>query len=211
MNRREVIKRTAWLTGVALSAPMMSGILSGCQAEAEPGWMPSFMSEEQAKVAAEMAEAILPKTADSPGAKDVHVVEYMDNLINLCFRPVDQANFLKGLDMSNEMAKSAKNKALYDLSPEEIHELVADMDTKAKAELKAFQALPADQKPKIPEDPNLAYDPKPFFIQFKQLTISGYFTSEVVGEEVLAYSSVPGEYDGCMPYPNEEVKTAWAL
>lgn len=213
MNRRDVIKRTAWITGMAISAPVVSGILSGCQAEGAPEWVPEFMSPEQAQIAAEMAEAILPKTADSPGAKDVHVAEFMDKLIKECFLEKDKENFLLGLDVADQAAQAMHGKGMVSLTPEERHLLVADMDKKAKAELEAFNQLPADQKPVMPEDPDLHFDTRPFFIQFKQLTIAGYFTSEEVGTKVLAYDPVPGEYNGCIDYPNEEydLKTAWAL
>ena len=207
MNRREVIRRTAWMTGIALSAPVMSGILAGCEAEGEPGWLPEFMSEEQAKTAGELAEAILPKTEDSPGAKEVHVVEFMDKLVKECSRPKDQANFLKGLDEANVAAQSKYSKAIYELTDEERHDLVSSMDKQAYADLKEInknlQPLPLGEE--------RDYDPRPFFIQFKQLTIAGYFSSKEVGTNVLAYDSIPGAFDGCMDYPNEEVKTAWAI
>ncbi len=209
MNRREVIKRTAWFTGMALSTPMVSGILSGCQAEGDPEWMPELMSQEQAKVAAEMAEAILPKTAGSPGAKEVHVVEFMDKLIKECFEPDDQEKFLKGLDEANQSAQNTHGKALYALSADDRHNLVAGMDEQIKTDMAKMKELSAEERMNMIKEGII--DPNPFFVQFKQLTIAGYFTSEKVGEEVLAYSSVPGEYDGCMDYPNEEVKTAWAL
>ena len=199
------------MTGAALSAPVISGILAGCEADGALDWAPELLSEDQARIAAALAETILPKTEDSPGANDVHVVEFMDKLIKECYLVTDKENFLKGLDAANATAMEAHGKAIYKLSPEEQHNLVLGMDKKAKEELEAFQKLPAEQKPKMPEDPDLHYDPRPFFTQFKQLTIAGYFTSKEVGTKVLAFDPIPGTYDGCMDYPNEGVKTAWAI
>ena len=36
-----------------------------------------------------------------------------------------------------------------------------------------------------------------FFAKMKELTLTGYFTSEKVGKEVLNYDPIPGDYKGC--------------
>jgi len=46
-----------------------------------------------------------------------------------------------------------------------------------------------------------------YFTMMKQLTLFGFFTSEVGATEVLRYEAVPGRYDGCAPYNGEP---AWA-
>ena len=33
MNRREILQYTAWATGAAVGAPLLSVVLSGCQTE----------------------------------------------------------------------------------------------------------------------------------------------------------------------------------
>ena len=40
---------------------------------------------------------------------------------------------------------------------------------------------------------------KTFFHQIKELTVVGYFTSEIVGRTVLHYDPVPGRFQGCVP------------
>jgi len=39
-----------------------------------------------------------------------------------------------------------------------------------------------------------------FFELFKDLTISGYFTSEIGATQARQYQAVPGKYQGCIPY-----------
>jgi hypothetical protein len=34
----------------------------------------------------------------------------------------------------------------------------------------------------------------------KELTLLGFFTSEIGGTKVLSYAEVPGRYDACIPY-----------
>jgi hypothetical protein len=42
----------------------------------------------------------------------------------------------------------------------------------------------------------------------KQLTMLGYFTSEVGSTQALRYVPVPGKYEGCIPYKKGD--RAWA-
>ena len=42
----------------------------------------------------------------------------------------------------------------------------------------------------------------------KELTLVGYYTSEVGATQELRYERAPGRYDGCMPY--EDLGRAWA-
>jgi hypothetical protein len=40
---------------------------------------------------------------------------------------------------------------------------------------------------------------KTFFHLIKELTLTGYFTSEKIGKEITHYDPVPGRYQGCIP------------
>ncbi len=43
-------------------------------------------------------------------------------------------------------------------------------------------------------------DEQPFFDMFKDLTVSGYFTSEIGATQARRYLPVPGKFVGCIPY-----------
>jgi hypothetical protein len=43
----------------------------------------------------------------------------------------------------------------------------------------------------------------------KELTLLGYFTSEVGATKALRYVPIPGRFDGCIPYKKGD--KAWAL
>jgi gluconate 2-dehydrogenase gamma chain len=49
----------------------------------------------------------------------------------------------------------------------------------------------------------------PFFRTMKELTIVGYYTSEVGATVELRHEAVPGRYDGCVPFA--EIGRAWAV
>ena len=206
MTRREVIKRTALLSGYALSATMIQGLLSGCEADASLDWTPDFFSPEQGLQIAEMAETILPKSQDIVGAKDVFVHQFIDKFVKECFKPVDQENFVAGLNALNERSISELKKSVADLSSEDRLTFLNLIDQEAKAELEQLETAEKEEAPSSEEKKG---DDRPFFIQFKQLVIAGFFSSEEVGTKVLAYDPIPGEFIPCMPY--EEVGKAWAI
>ena len=199
MTRREVIKKTALLSGYALSASVLQGILSGCEADGGIDWTPDFFSEEQGQWLAEIGETILPASASGPGAKDVFVHRFIDAVVGTCFKPHEKQNFVTGLNELNQKATDGFGKAMHKISAEQRHEMLNELDKTAKTEMKANP----------PEKGDKSYNPNAFFLNMKQLVIAGYFGSEKVAKELLAFDPVPGEFQSCIPY--EEVGKTWAI
>ena len=52
-------------------------------------------------------------------------------------------------------------------------------------------------------------EPIGFYRSMKSMAIWAYFTSEEIGEKVLNYDPIPGDYDGCKPL--SEVGNRWSL
>ena len=82
MQRREILRRVAWMLGGAVSAPAALAILQGCSAkEAAPGaaaFTPKFLDgPSQMDIVTEIAEIIIPKT-DTSGAIDAGVPAFID-------------------------------------------------------------------------------------------------------------------------------------
>lgn len=195
MDRREAIKRTALLTGMALSASTLAGVLQGCQPESRPvgePWAPKFFSAEQGAALAEIGETILPAT-DTPGAKDVKVHEFIDQLAKECMLPEEQELLRRGVEGLLANFKAKNGKAFTEATPEERLAYLNQMDAEAKT--------------LVEENPLLPPEEYPAFLTVKQLVLLGYFTSEQVGTEVTAFLPIPGGYKPCMPY--EQGQPAW--
>ncbi|HMQ48629.1 MAG TPA: gluconate 2-dehydrogenase subunit 3 family protein [Saprospiraceae bacterium] len=187
MDRREAIKRAGYLTGFALSAGTLSAVLQGCQPEVSPleTWVPKHFSLENGRAVAYMAERIIPHT-DTPGAIDVFVHDYLDNIVGICMLPEDQARFDAGLAQFLADFSTKSGKTFLEGSETEQLDFLNAVDQKDKAFVEA--------------NPILKPEEFPFFLTFKQLVLTGYFTSEPIATEVLGFNPIPGEYDGCMPY-----------
>lgn len=189
INRREALKRVSLIMGGALSSSAIAGVLQGCSAKREVDWEPKFLSQEQAATVSEIAERILPKT-DTPGAKDAGVPEFIDLMLNDIYTEEEQQQFLAGLEQLEKDSESEYGDSFAELQPEQQDELLRKL---------AAQAT---------EQRNTGSEERPFFSMIKELTMLGFFTSEVGATQFLQYVAVPGSYDGCVPL--EEVGKAWA-
>ena len=190
MNRREVLQRAGLVLGYAVSAPVLAGILNGCKAAPTLNYNPVFFTEDQAGIISEMAEIMIPKT-DTPGAKDVGVPKFIDQLIKECFKKEDQDSFLAGLKTFDDDAKAAYGSTFLELDAAKQQEHVKKIHD---------AAVDAVKKGGLKE--------RPFILRVKELTVVGFFTSEPGATQVLQYEAVPGAYHGCVPLA--EIGKTWA-
>jgi hypothetical protein len=199
MKRRDALARVAFMMGGTLSAPTVLAFLEGCTTATETATGSSFaFSEEQLTLVSEVAELIIPKT-DTPGAKDAKVGEFIQLMLRDCYKPEDQKSFNEGIARlekegflkSSEAEQTALLTAL-EKDAKEISAQVTEERNKAKEAKKDFQ------------EPGV-----PFFRLMKELTLLGYFTSEVGATQALEYLPIPGKYEGCVDLTPEQ--KAWAI
>jgi hypothetical protein len=186
MNRREALSRVAIIMGGSVIGA--EAFLTGCKASTKTV---SFSKDDIAFLN-EVAETILPAT-NTPGAKEAKVGEFMAVMVNDCYEENNQLIFMEGMKaLQFKDAKAKIGKSFMEASAEERHKLLVAMDAEAK-EYKQH---------KKPEEPTH------YFSMMKQLTLSGFFTSEVGATKALRYVAIPGKFDGSAPYVKGE--KAWA-
>ena len=185
MNRRDAIKQTALIMGYAVSASAVAGVMAGCQASETSNWIPVFLSKDQGNLVAEIAERILP-ASDTPGATDVNVHGFIDLMLKDYLDEEEVTRFMAGLSTVDQAAQSMHKKKFAALEAAQQDEVLMKLATEAEGKREAF------------------------FNQIKQLTVLGYFSSELVGEQYLNYDPIPGDYIGCVPL--EEVGNVnWSI
>jgi len=189
MDRRSALKRTALIMGGALSSSAITGVLQGCTAEKQIDWQPTFLSQEQATTTADVAERIIPVT-DTPGAKDAGVPEFIDNMLNDVYTEEEQQRYLDGLNQLNQESDSAFGDPFSALEPEQQDQV-----------LQTMADATADHQG----------EGKPFFLMAKELTMLGFFTSEIGATQVLQHVQVPGDYKGCIPVEEAGNGKTWAV
>ena len=191
MDRREALQRVAViLGGTVLGA---NAFLAGCKSpEDQTG---EAFTEKDIAFLDEVAETIIP-TTNTPGAKAAKVGAFMTVMVNDCYDEKEQKVFKKGLTSLNEASDKKFNKSFMDITPEQRLELLTGLDKEQK-----------DAAQKQKDDPKDDYQ-KHYFRMMKELTLLGYFTSEIGQTQALRYKPVPGKYEGCVPYTKGE--KAWA-
>ena len=199
MDRREALKRTALTLGFAISSPAILAVLNGCKPTPELTYSPQFFTRPQALLISELSEIILPKTS-TPGAKDVGVPGFIDELIKSAYPKEEQEKFIKGLTEFDEEAKQTEGDSFAELDREKQIAFVKKHHDKALASSSNSGA-------KGWWNTGSAED-KPFILKVKELTILGFFTSKIGATQVLQYNPVPGPFKGCVPLA--QVGRAWA-
>jgi gluconate 2-dehydrogenase gamma chain len=197
MNRRELLRRVAYLMGGAISAPAVLGVLNGCSAKKEETWQPVFLSKEQGAVVAEVAEIIIPRT-DTPGAKDAGVPAFIDTMLKDVYEETDRQRFVSGLKAFDDAARTAHSKGFVELPKQQQSELVRKFHDEAVASELALETRPS-------------YLQRPFILMTKELTLLGFFTSKAGATQVLQYDAVPGPFKGCVPLAQAGNGKSWAL
>ncbi|HYF32714.1 MAG TPA: gluconate 2-dehydrogenase subunit 3 family protein [Chitinophagaceae bacterium] len=191
MDRREAIQRvTVLLGGTILGA---NAFLTGCKpADEKTG---ETFTDKDIAMLDEIAETIIPAT-NTPGAKAAKVGAFMTVMVNDCYEEKDQKEFKQGLNKIREASDKKYDKSFMEISSQQRLELLTGLDAEQKQ---------AAEKQK--QDPKDDYQ-KHYFRMMKELTLLGYFTSEIGQTQALRYEPVPGRYEGCVPYKKGD--RAWA-
>lgn len=207
MDRRDAVKSVAFLIGGALSATTIATLFDSCT---QPGKSNgNLFSADQEKLVEEIADIILPTTAKSPGAKAAAVGPFITMMLKDCYPEEAQKVFVKGLEDLETRAKKEYNKAFLELPATERMALM----TKVKDETIAAQKAEKEELEKAEKDTKTteaqtspvkaapikdAKKSKPmFFAIARDLTILGFFTSEIGATKANEYVEIPGRYDGC--------------
>lgn len=188
--RRDILKRAAWLLGGAVSAPAALAVLQGCSAKQEPAATdaakPKFLSVAGLALVAEIAEILIPKTETS-GAKDAGVPAFIDTALDALYPAEDQARFKAGL-AEFETSASAGGKPF----------LEQDAAARAAFVKQSLEAALAGDR-----------SPKPFILMTRELTLLGYFSSQVGITENMEYVAVPTAFHGCVPLSQMKKHVYW--
>lgn len=162
-SRREALR----FLGSASALPLFHSALSHhrlVQVSAGASWQPRFLDPEDVETVASLSESIIPRPRTS-GARDAAVHEYIDFALSRA-EPAVQTGFNEGLSWLAEYVSRSMRKQFTELDREQRHQLLAEIsDTSRSHEPKGYA----------------------FLTQIKQLTIEGYYRTEVGMFEELGF------------------------
>lgn len=189
MNRREALSRVVLILGGTVAGAHV--FLEGCQPADKKSTSGFEFSNSDIAYLDEIAETIIPAT-NTPGAKAAGVGAFMTVMVNDCYDEKDQQTFFEGMKLLNEASNKKFGNPFMEIQPADRKILLTEIDSEAKSYMEK----------KKPEEP------RHYFRMMKELTLLGYFTSEIGATQALRYVAVPGKYEGCLPYNKGD--RAWA-
>lgn len=208
MNRRDAVQYISLLVGGTIVGG--SAFLSGCKSKTGVSMV---FSDADVSLLNEIAETILP-TTKTPGAKAAKVGQFMTVMVNDCYEAPDQKIFHEGLAKLDDECKNKNGKSFMESTPQQRHDLLVALDKKVKDENNKINeytnSLTPEERTKMTlqknftgEDPlaeKRRANPDYYFQMMKELTLLGYFTSEIGCTQARRYVERPGSYNGDLPY-----------
>jgi hypothetical protein len=188
VTRREAIRRVgALFGGVALvgQSAWLAGCATGARAASE------LFSEMDVALLDEIADTILPETK-TPGAKAAGVGPFIATMVADTYGPDEQRLFIGGLATLENEARAQNGGGFMASSPAQRLALLERLDR---------EAIEYMRQPGAVDRPH-------YFRMLKELTLLGYFTSEIGYTQAQRYIETPGRFEPCVSYaPGDR---AWA-
>ncbi len=208
MNRREAVQYISLLVGGTVIGGNF--FLQGCKSKT--GVSMTF-TDADVSLLDEIADTILPSTK-TPGAKAAKVGQFITVMVNDCYEAPDQKIFHEGLAKIDDASNKKNGKSFLESTPQQRHDLLMDLEKDASDYRKKmatyYQSLTDKEKQDLVlkknftgEDPmevKMREFPNYYYVMLKQLTLLGYFTSEIGCTQAMRYVETPGRFDGCIPY-----------
>jgi gluconate 2-dehydrogenase gamma chain len=188
MNRRELLERMALMMGGTLSASAMRGALAGFEPAKKGSYVPQTLTPVQDEIVATMAELIIP-TTDTPGARAAGVNRFIDGMLTSIYTEAERKHFLVGLDNLEVRAK-ARGSDFLTSGVEAQVQILKELETES---IEARGAGAAHEN---------------FFHMFKELTLIGYYRSEIGATQELRFLLIPGNYKGDVRF--KKIGRAWS-
>jgi len=187
MDRREALKTVSMLLGGAFATSSgLLGAVERAHARSKNLQQVGAFTAQDIALLDEVADTILPETK-TPGAKAAHTGAFMALMVTDTYSDRDAATFRDGL-------KQLSGGGFMQLAPAQRTARLEQLDREAKTYMDA--RAPGGGTPSH------------FFRLMKELTLLGYFTSEIGVTQAQRYRETPGRFDPCEPYTPGE--SAWA-
>ncbi|WP_422858374.1 gluconate 2-dehydrogenase subunit 3 family protein [Flagellimonas sp. S174] len=216
MERRTALKNMGMAFGYTVAAPTLLGLIQSCNSKKVLDWTPDFLTKDEGVAVHTMVDIILPKT-DTPSATDVNVHVFIDQFAKDVL-PQENKDFLKlGMDkFFGKVLADAEKETLAELNEEDfIPALKTYLKKRTKEVEEAHNKAIGEYFMAIEQNGSAVLDDEiaryMFANSIRDISVWSYKSSEYVGEEVLAYLPIPGQYVPCDTAEALTQGKAWSL
>ena len=186
INRRDLLTQLALMASGSLAARLVKAGADVATLHAAPAV--SALSSAQQRMVAQLVELIIPET-DTPGAGKAGVHGFIDEIVTNWYLPEERQLFLTGLAELDSYCLQRYKTAFVACNAEQQTGAMLE----AEQGMLSYQAGGANPSMGIQDEPDIH---APFFFRLKELTVLGYYTSEVGATSELSYNPIPTRYDG---------------
>ncbi|MEI9997405.1 MAG: gluconate 2-dehydrogenase subunit 3 family protein [Rhizomicrobium sp.] len=148
---------------------------------------PRTMTPDQLRGAATLADLILPPVDGFPAPSAVGIADFIDEWVSAPYpdQLQDRAVIVPGLDRLNERSRRQGRKAFWEAGKEMQRELLADLAAPPAPGMSPLAAMQQYLEPATPasKQTSAQTDPTPaqkyqFFLRFRSITVSAYYSME---------------------------------
>jgi hypothetical protein len=186
-DRRQWLKSSATVLGASLlPLPVVPGETQQAETKSAPPHATEaankssgrFFTPSQHALVEELSETIIPADSHSGGAKAAKVADYIDQVLRESFDETQKSLWREGLHLIDVMSQHYHGKTFVNAAPEDRIALLTVL-----SDHESMTDLPEVR----------------FFLQLKQMTVTGYYTSKIAIHDDLQYKGnrVLQEYVGC--------------
>lgn len=199
VTRREAVQRVAALLGgVALVGGdrLFAASFEAAALDAAMAQGTGAFSAADVALLDEIAETILPQTS-TPGARAAKAGAFMALMVTDAYTEPDRQVFQQGLRQVDEACRQSHNVPFMQASAAQRLSLVEALDREQHAVME-------DRAPKrrlrAPITAAASSEPAHYFRMMKELSLLGYFTSEIGYTQAMRYVESPGRFDSDVPH-----------
>jgi|SaaInlStandDraft_1057018.scaffolds.fasta_scaffold54771_2 gluconate 2-dehydrogenase gamma chain len=200
MNRRQFMQLSSLvLAGGAVSGPALSSdqlqlYSLGRNFIEQPV---NLLSTAQRKLLQAVVETIIPRT-DTPGALDAKVDRFVELCVAEFMTEQERAVFIAGLDSLQDALNKQPREQLIEKLVEEPSEQQGTQQAALITLLTELEEQHSDAAwYQLGNRVGNGFDSTaPFICQLKELSVVGFFMSEVGATQVLRHNPMPGQFDG---------------
>ena len=201
LTRREALQRAiALLGGAIIGGPALLAACGKAPSQATTSAAQSLFDANELALLDDIADTILPATA-TPGARAAQVGAFMTLVVTDCYTREQQAAFKAGIADVEQRARAQHGHSFREMPAADRLALLVALEREQQS-LGQPAALASARG--IGASDEVASSMR----MFKELTVVGYFTSEIGCTQAQRFVAVPGRYDPCVRYHTGD--RAWA-
>lgn len=201
MNRRELLRYITIGAGAGFTGSLAQNLIAGELPTATPS--KAIFDSNTSKMVSTLSEIIIPKT-DTPGAIEAGVPKFIEMMVADWYNDEERTIFFNGLAGLDKFCESQFKKKFLQCNATQQVSALKDAEQQAKSyHAMGWAGFGVDIQDKDIDRKT------PFFNKIKELTVLGYYTSEVGAQQELVYDPMPMAYEGDYDFVKVGKQWSW--